>query len=102
MGYKNLKFPEGSKFLVTGSAGFIGSNLVDAILKLGYEVRGVDDSSTGKRKNVDELLNNSKYEFIEGDIRDIEVCIKACEGIDYDLNQAGCGGGPKSVESALV
>jgi len=101
MGYKNLKFPEGSKFLVTGSAGFIGSNLVDAILKLGYEVRGLDDFSTGKRKNVDELLNNSKYEFIEGDIRDIEVCIKACEGIDYVLNQAAWGSVPRSVEMPL-
>lgn len=50
MGYENIKFPEGSTFLVTGSAGFIGSNLVEAILNLGYKVRGLDNLSTGKKK----------------------------------------------------
>jgi UDP-N-acetylglucosamine/UDP-N-acetylgalactosamine 4-epimerase len=101
MGYENIKFPEGSKFLVTGSAGFIGSNLVEAILKLGYKVRGLDNLSTGKKENVDEFLDNPNYEFIEGDIRDFETCMKACEGIDYVLNQAAWGSVPRSIEMPL-
>jgi UDP-N-acetylglucosamine/UDP-N-acetylgalactosamine 4-epimerase len=101
MGYENIKFPEGSKFLVTGSAGFIGSNLVEAILKLGYKVRGLDNFSTGKKENVDEFLDNPNYEFIEGDIRNIETCMKACDGIDYVLNQAAWGSVPRSIEMPL-
>ncbi|WP_226670495.1 SDR family oxidoreductase [Metabacillus litoralis] len=101
MGYDNLKFPEGSTFLVTGSAGFIGSNLVEAILKLGYKVRGLDNFSTGKKENVEEFLNNPNYDFLEGDIRDIDTCFKACEGIDYVLNQAAWGSVPRSIEMPL-
>lgn len=101
MGYENIKFPEGSKFLVTGSAGFIGSNLVEAILKLGYKVRGLDDFSTGKKGNVEEFLDNPNYEFHEGDIRDFDTCMKACEGIDYVLNQAAWGSVPRSIEMPL-
>ena len=101
MGYENIKFSEGSKFLVTGSAGFIGSNLVEAILKLGYKVRGLDNLSTGKRENVEEFLDNPNYEFIEGDIRNFETCKKACEGIDYVLNQAAWGSVPRSIEMPL-
>lgn len=101
MGYENIKFPEGSKFLVTGSAGFIGSNLVEAIIKLGYKVRGLDNFSTGKKENVEEFLDNPNYEFIEGDIRDLDTCIRACEGIDYVLNQAAWGSVPRSIEMPL-
>jgi UDP-N-acetylglucosamine/UDP-N-acetylgalactosamine 4-epimerase len=102
MGYENIKFPEGSKFLVTGSAGFIGSNLVEAILKLGYNVRGLDNFSTGKKGNVEEFLVNSNYEFIEGDIRDFDTCLRSCEGIDYVLNQAAWGSVPRSIEMPLL
>ncbi|MFZ3588951.1 SDR family oxidoreductase [Bacillus sp. DJP31] len=101
MGYQNLEFPVGAKFLVTGSAGFIGSNLVEAILKLGYKVRGLDNLSTGKKENVEEFLDNPNYEFIEGDIRNLETCMKACEGIDYVLNQAAWGSVPRSIEMPL-
>jgi UDP-N-acetylglucosamine/UDP-N-acetylgalactosamine 4-epimerase len=101
MGYKDIKFPEGSTFLVTGSAGFIGSNLVEAILNLGYNVRGLDNLSTGKKGNVEEFLDNPNYEFIEGDIRDLDTCMKACEGIDYVLNQAAWGSVPRSIEMPL-
>ncbi|WP_374723706.1 SDR family oxidoreductase [Calidifontibacillus erzurumensis] len=101
MGYENITFPQGTKFLVTGSAGFIGSNLVEAILKLGYEVRGLDNFSTGKRENVDEFLGNPNYEFIEGDIRDLETCMKVCEGIDFVLHQAAWGSVPRSIEMPL-
>ena len=101
MGYDNIKFPEGSKFLVTGSAGFIGSNLVEAILKLGYRVRGLDNFSTGKKENVEEFLDNPNYEFIEGDIRDYDTCMMACDGIDFVLNQAAWGSVPRSIEMPL-
>jgi UDP-N-acetylglucosamine/UDP-N-acetylgalactosamine 4-epimerase len=101
MGYENIKFPEDSKFLVTGSAGFIGSNLVEAILKLGYKVRGLDNLSTGKKENIEEFIDNPNYEFIEGDIRDLDTCMKSCEGIDYVLNQAAWGSVPRSIEMPL-
>ncbi|MGM0830642.1 MAG: SDR family oxidoreductase [Bacillota bacterium] len=102
MGYENLRFPKGARFLVTGSAGFIGSNLVEAILNLGYRVRGLDNLSTGKIENIDEFINNPNYEFIEGDIRDLNTCMRACENIDYVLNQAAWGSVPRSIEMPLL
>ena len=80
MGYTTLKFPEGSRFLVTGGAGFIGSNLCEAILKLGYKVRCLDDLSTGFQKNVDLFTGNPNYEFMKGDIKDLDTCLAACDG----------------------
>jgi len=101
MGYANIEFPEGSRFLVTGSAGFVGSNLVEAILNLGYQVRGLDNFSTGKQENVEMFIGNPNYEFIEGDIRDLDTCMNACEGIDYVLHQAAWGSVPRSIEMPL-
>lgn len=101
MGYENVKFPEGSIFLVTGGAGFIGSNLCESILKLGYKVRCLDDLSTGKKENINLFLDNPNYTFIEGDIKDLDICMKACEGVDYVLNQAAWGSVPRSIEMPL-
>ncbi len=101
MGYKHLVFSENSLFLVTGGAGFIGSNLCEAILDLGYRVRCLDDLSTGSQKNVDLFLSNPNYEFIKGDIKDFDTCVNACKGVDFVLNQAAWGSVPRSIEMPL-
>lgn len=101
MGYQNLKFKKDALFLVTGGAGFIGSNLCEAILGMGYRVRCLDNLSTGKKENVELFLENPRYEFIKGDITELGVCIKACEDVDYVLNQAAWGSVPRSIEMPL-
>ena len=86
---------------VTGAAGFIGSNLCEAILDMGYTVRALDDLSTGKQANVDMFADNPRYTFIKGDIKDLDTCMTACEGVDYVLNQAAWGSVPRSIEMPL-
>ena len=80
MGFKDLKFPENSVFLVTGGAGFIGSNICEAILDLGYQVRCLDDLSTGKQRNIDFLKDRDGYTFIKGDIKDLDTKFLATLG----------------------
>lgn len=101
MAYRHLKFPENSLFLITGGAGFIGSNLCEAILNLGYRVRCLDDLSTGKQANVEMFMSNPNYEFIKGDIKDLYTCMRACKDVDFVLNQAAWGSVPRSIEMPL-
>ena len=101
MGYQEIQFPENTTFLVTGAAGFIGSNLCEALLNKGCKVKALDDLSTGKQENIDLFSDNPNYTFIKGDIKDLEVCLKACEGVDYVLHQAAWGSVPRSLEMPL-
>lgn len=102
MGFRNLKFDKDVVFLVTGGAGFIGSNLCEAITDMGYRVRCLDNLSTGKQENVDFLSDRENYTFIKGDIRDLDTCMEACKGVDFVLNQAAWGSVPRSIEMPLL
>ena len=101
MSYQDLHFSENTLFLVTGGAGFIGSNLCEAILKKGCRVRCLDDLSTGKQTNVDLFMDNPRYEFVRGDVKDLDTCMAACEGVDYVLHEAAWGSVPRSIEMPL-
>ena len=91
-----------SRILVTGGAGFIGSNLVEALLKLDNEVVVLDNFMTGKRENLTPFADNRAFTLIEGDIRDIAMCRKAVAGADYVLHEAALGSVPRSVKDPMT
>ena len=91
-----------SKILVTGGAGFIGSNLCEHLIDLGAKVKCLDNFSTGHLKNLDRIINNEDFELIEGDIRDLETCKKACEGMDYIFHEAALGSVPRSLNDPIT
>lgn len=92
-----------SSFLVTGGAGFIGSHIVDYLLTNGAKkVRVLDNLATGLQSNVDLFVQHSNYEFILGDIRDFDTCMRACEGIDFISHQAALGSVPRSVKDPVA
>ncbi|WP_213195425.1 SDR family oxidoreductase [Cloacibacterium caeni] len=90
------------KILVTGGAGFIGSNLCDTLLELGAKVTCLDNFSTGRRENLETCLQNSNFTLIEGDIRDLETCKKACENQDFVLHEAALGSVPRSINDPIT
>ncbi|MEO8886360.1 MAG: SDR family oxidoreductase [Mucilaginibacter sp.] len=93
----------GLKFLITGGAGFIGSNLVEYLLKYNAgKVRVLDNFSTGFHQNIDEFKNNPSFELMEGDIRDYEVCKRAVAGMDYVSHQAALGSVPRSINDPMA
>jgi UDP-N-acetylglucosamine 4-epimerase len=102
VGYKHLTLDRNSIFLVTGGAGFIGSNLCEALLNMGYQVRCLDDFSNGKRENIQEFFDYNNFKLIEGDVRNFEVCLAACQGADYVLHQAAWGSVPRSIKMPLL
>ena len=102
MGYQDITFPENTCFLITGAAGFIGSNLVEAVLKIGHKVKALDNFSTGKRENIELFFDHPRFSFIEGDIRDIKTCKNVCIDVDYVLHQAALGSVPRSIEHPVL
>ena len=86
-----------STVLVTGGAGFIGSNLCKTLLDLNTKVVCLDNFSTGKKANLNLFLDHQNFNLIEADIRESEACLKACEGVDYILHQAALGSVPRSI-----
>ena len=91
-----------SRVLVTGGAGFIGSNLVDDLLDQDNEVVCLDNFSNGKQENIAHHRETSNFTLIEGDIRSLETCHKACDGIDYVLHQAALGSVPRSIKDPIL
>lgn len=91
-----------SKVLVTGGAGFIGSNLCEKLLEIGASVRCLDNFSTGKRENLEAIINHSNFELIEGDIRSAQTCIDSCRGMDFVLHEAALGSVPRSLKDPVT
>lgn len=90
------------KILITGGAGFIGSNLTEYFLNKGYQVVCLDNFSTGHRHNIEPFLKNPGYKLIEGSICDLEVCRTAVENVDYVLHQAALGSVPRSINDPIT
>lgn len=90
------------KILVTGGAGFIGSNLVEELLRLGNIVTCLDNFATGKRENIQPFLSNPNFTLIEGDIRDLETCRKAVKNQEYVLHEAALGSVPRSINDPIT
>lgn len=99
MNFKKLK---DKIVLVTGGAGFIGSNLCETLLKQGAKVRCLDNFATGHRHNITPFLENKNFSLIEGDIRNLEACQQACTGVDFVLHQAALGSVPRSINDPIT
>jgi len=93
---------QNAKVLITGGAGFIGSNLCEAILNMGHHVICLDNFSTGKMENIEALLPNPDFKLITGDIRSLEDCRAAVEGVSYVLHEAALGSVPRSINDPIT
>ncbi|AJR04284.1 SDR family oxidoreductase [Siansivirga zeaxanthinifaciens] len=100
--YSELKPLKNQQILVTGGAGFIGSNLCETLLENNIKVVCLDNFSTGKKENISAFLNHTHFKLIEGDIRNLEDCKKACVNTNYILHQAALGSVPRSIEDPIT
>ncbi len=98
----NFEILQNKRILVTGGAGFIGSNLCETLLDLGAKVTCLDNFSTGRRENLETSLQNPNFTLIEGDIRNLETCKKACENQDFVLHEAALGSVPRSINDPIT
>lgn len=99
---EQINILKGCKVLVTGGAGFIGSNLIEALLEHDIKVVCLDNFSTGKRINIEPFLKSANFKLIEGDIRHLSDCHKACKGVDYVLHEAALGSVPRSINDPIT
>lgn len=102
MNLKQFNKLNNKSILITGGAGFIGSNLCEALLKLNAKVTCLDNFATGHRHNIQPFLANENFTLIEGDIRDLETCQKACKNQNFVLHQAALGSVPRSIEDPII
>jgi UDP-N-acetylglucosamine 4-epimerase len=102
MGLSDILFDRGTRFLVTGGAGFIGSNICETLLGMGCLVKCLDNFSFGRRQNIETFADDPNFILIEDDIRKLEGCIDACSEVDYVLHQAAIGSVPRSIELPLL
>ena len=98
----NFEILQNKRILVTGGAGFIGSNLCETLLDLGVKVTCLDNFSTGRRENLETCLQNPNFTLIEGDIRNLETCKKVCENQDFVLHEAALGSVPRSINDPIT
>lgn len=98
----NLNKLKQKKILITGGAGFIGSNLCEYLINKNIYVVCLDNLSTGDFNNIKEFISNKYFKFINGDIRDLNICINACKGVDYVLHHAALGSVPRSINDPLT
>ncbi len=102
MNKQQFEVLQSAKVLITGGAGFIGSNLCEALLELGATVVCLDNFATGKRENLSVIKDNPNFTLIEGDIRNLEDCKRAVDGVDYVLHEAALGSVPRSINDPIT
>ncbi|MEC3966158.1 SDR family oxidoreductase [Flagellimonas halotolerans] len=102
MDTKSFNLNSNYHILVTGGAGFIGSNLCETLLANGNKVTCLDNFATGKRENIEHLMGNENFRLLEGDIRNLKDCENACKNVDYVLHQAALGSVPRSINDPVT